>query len=85
MGTRTVLFVGGPFDGQRLEVDDFARFISSPGLPRSGAQEDTYPAAEYQITKFRGAEAYTCYIATLGTDTRDPMQILFENYGKAGA
>lgn len=91
MKTRTVLLVGGPCDGHRVQVEEFAKFVtmSSFGCSIRRADDeadprDTYPALHYQITSIQGPN-FKGYIATLGTDPRDPMQILFEEYGKAGA
>lgn len=72
MKTRTVLLVGGPRDGHRVQVEEFTKMIDIPGNEH------------YQIDKLRGF-GFEGYIATLGSDPRDPMQILFEEYGKAGA
>lgn len=90
MKTNTVLFVGGPNDGMRVLLSDFSRFVIAPaGLPESDDSAQPagpFPTVHYQLSTFRGEGGkYTCYIATLGTDPRDPMQIMFEEYGKAGA
>lgn len=86
---RTVLMVGGPMDGRRLQVADYqptvvvgapidhARDIREP----FDAMKTPIPTVEYRISMFRGDQGkYACWIATPAADPRDPMQILFESY-----
>lgn len=88
----TALLIGGPWDGQRVVTYPGQRMVQmlKPAAPRTLCDEDAAPRdaavdlVAYKLSTFHGAGGYTCIIGTPLGDRRDPMEILFDSYRKAG-